>query len=50
MRVILRRRSAMMSDRRYEHPPTGSLEIFRENLRRCLDGEPLLNQVDWERG
>jgi len=26
------------------------LEIFRENLRRCLDGQPLLNQVDWERG
>jgi D-2-hydroxyacid dehydrogenase (NADP+) len=33
-----------------EHPPTGSLAIFRENLRRCLEGEPLLNQVDWERG
>jgi D-2-hydroxyacid dehydrogenase (NADP+) len=33
-----------------EHPPTGPLEIFRENLRRCLAGEPLLNQVDWERG
>ena len=33
-----------------EQPPTGPLEIFRENLRRCLDGRPLLNQVDWERG
>ena len=33
-----------------EHPSTGSLEIFRENLRRCLDGRPLLNLVDWERG
>jgi phosphoglycerate dehydrogenase-like enzyme len=33
-----------------EHPATGPLEIFRENLRRCLAGEPLLNQVDWERG
>ena len=33
-----------------EHPSTGALEIFRENLRRCLDGEPLLNQVDWDRG
>jgi D-2-hydroxyacid dehydrogenase (NADP+) len=33
-----------------EHSPTGSLDIFRENLRRCLAGEPLLNQVNWERG
>jgi phosphoglycerate dehydrogenase-like enzyme len=33
-----------------EHPQTGSLDIFRENLRRCLAGEPLLNQVSWERG
>ncbi len=33
-----------------EHPTTGPLEIFRENLRRCLDGRPLLNRVDWERG
>ena len=33
-----------------EYPSTGPLEIFRENLRRCLAGEPLLNQVDWERG
>jgi len=24
--------------------------LFRENLRRCLHGEPLLNQVDWSRG
>lgn len=31
-------------------PPTGALEIFRENLRRCLAGEPLLNLADWERG
>jgi phosphoglycerate dehydrogenase-like enzyme len=28
----------------------GSLAIFRENLRRCLAGENLLNLVDWERG
>jgi phosphoglycerate dehydrogenase-like enzyme len=28
----------------------GSLAIFRENLRRCLTGETLLNLVDWERG
>ena len=33
-----------------EHPPTGPLEVFRENLRRCLGGRPLLNRVDWERG
>lgn len=33
-----------------EHPPTGPLDVFRENLRRCLSGEPLLNQVNWERG
>jgi phosphoglycerate dehydrogenase-like enzyme len=33
-----------------EQPSTGSLEIFRENLRRCLGGQSLLNQVDWERG
>jgi phosphoglycerate dehydrogenase-like enzyme len=33
-----------------EQPPTGALEVFRQNLRRCLDGKPLLNQVDWERG
>jgi phosphoglycerate dehydrogenase-like enzyme len=33
-----------------EHPPTGSLDILRQNLRRCLAGEPLLNQVNWERG
>ena len=33
-----------------EHPSTGSLDIFRENLRRFLAGEPLLNLVDWERG
>jgi D-2-hydroxyacid dehydrogenase (NADP+) len=33
-----------------EHPTTGALDVFRENLRRCLAGEPLLNLVDWERG
>jgi D-2-hydroxyacid dehydrogenase (NADP+) len=33
-----------------ELPSTGPLELFRENLRRCLDGRPLLNQVDWSRG
>jgi phosphoglycerate dehydrogenase-like enzyme len=33
-----------------EYPPTGSLDIFRQNLRRCLAGESLLNQVNWDRG
>jgi phosphoglycerate dehydrogenase-like enzyme len=33
-----------------EQPSMGALEIFKENLRRCLAGRPLLNQVDWERG
>ena len=33
-----------------ELPATESLDLFRENLRRCLDGRPLLNLVDWERG
>ena len=33
-----------------EHPTTGPVRMFRENLRRCLAGEPLLNQVDWQRG
>lgn len=33
-----------------EHPPAGPLEIFKENLRRCLAGQPLVNRVDWERG
>ena len=33
-----------------DQPSRGPLGIFRENLRRCLDGRPLLNQVDWERG
>jgi phosphoglycerate dehydrogenase-like enzyme len=33
-----------------EHPPTGPIDIFCENLRRCLAGQPLINQVDWERG
>jgi D-2-hydroxyacid dehydrogenase (NADP+) len=33
-----------------EHPSRGALEILRENVRRCLSGEPLLNRVDWQRG
>ena len=31
-------------------PSDESLEIFVENLRRLLAGEPLLNLVDWARG
>jgi len=30
--------------------PSGPFEILRENLRRLLDGQPLINRVDWERG
>lgn len=33
-----------------EQPPTGPIEIFKENLRRALTGQPLVNRVDWERG
>ncbi len=28
----------------------GALNVFCDNLRRCLDGQPLINQVDWSRG
>lgn len=33
-----------------EYPPSGPLDILRENVKRSLAGEPLLNQVDWSRG
>jgi D-2-hydroxyacid dehydrogenase (NADP+) len=33
-----------------EHPSPASVDLLCENLRRCLAGEPLLNQVDWQRG
>jgi phosphoglycerate dehydrogenase-like enzyme len=26
------------------------IELFCENLRRYLTGEPLVNVIDWERG
>jgi phosphoglycerate dehydrogenase-like enzyme len=51
-RVLLTPHTSAMSDR----PTSGALaaggaqDIFRQNLLRCLRGEPLLNQVDWERG
>jgi len=28
----------------------GGMELFRENLRAWLDGKPLKNVIDWERG
>jgi phosphoglycerate dehydrogenase-like enzyme len=28
----------------------GGLELFCENLRAYLDGKPLQNVIDWERG
>jgi len=28
----------------------GAIEIFRENLRAYIDGNPLRNVIDWERG
>ena len=28
----------------------GGITLFCENLRRWLDGQPLQNTVDWERG
>jgi phosphoglycerate dehydrogenase-like enzyme len=33
-----------------EHPSRGALEVFHQNLRRCLAGAPLLNLVNWQRG
>jgi phosphoglycerate dehydrogenase-like enzyme len=28
----------------------GAIELFRENLRAYIDGDPLWNVIDWERG
>ena len=28
----------------------GGIEIFRQNLRAYMDGEELLNVIDWDRG
>jgi phosphoglycerate dehydrogenase-like enzyme len=33
-----------------EHPSRAALDLLCANLRRNLAGEPLLNQVDWQRG
>ena len=27
-----------------------AMDLFRDNLRRLLDGLPLVNEVDWARG
>jgi glyoxylate/hydroxypyruvate reductase len=44
--VLLTPHTSSMSDQ----SASGARTIFRDNLRRCLAGEPLLNQVDWSRG
>jgi phosphoglycerate dehydrogenase-like enzyme len=44
--VLLTPHTSAISDER----SGGALAIFRDNLLRCLRGEPLLNLVDWERG
>jgi len=33
-----------------EYPSRGAVDLLCDNLRRCLAGEALLNQVDWGRG
>jgi phosphoglycerate dehydrogenase-like enzyme len=35
---------------RTDQPSGAAVEVFKENLRRCLNGQPLLNLVDWSRG
>ncbi len=35
---------------RSDVPQMFALDLFCDNLRRFLDGEPLVNVVDWERG
>ena len=45
-RVLLTPHTSAMTDR----PSHRSMELFVANLRRYLDGEPLENVIDWERG
>jgi glyoxylate/hydroxypyruvate reductase A len=45
-RVLLTPHTSAMSDR----PLRRNIEIFISNLRRYLDGLPLENVIDWERG
>jgi hypothetical protein len=33
-----------------DRPSDRALDVLCDNLRRCLDGEPVVNQVDWARG
>jgi phosphoglycerate dehydrogenase-like enzyme len=35
---------------RSDHPSVAAVELFCDNVRRCLDDRPLLNLVDWQRG
>ena len=28
----------------------GAIDLFRDNLRAYIDGNPLQNMIDWERG
>jgi phosphoglycerate dehydrogenase-like enzyme len=51
-RVLLTPHTSAMGDRPGNRALAagGALDIFGQNLVRCLRGEPLLNRVDWERG
>jgi phosphoglycerate dehydrogenase-like enzyme len=44
--VLLTPHTSGQSNQRSEGP----IDIFCENLQRCLAGQPLINQVDWARG
>jgi D-2-hydroxyacid dehydrogenase (NADP+) len=44
--VLLTPHTSGQSNQRSE----GALDILCDNIRRCLDGRPLVNQVDWARG
>ena len=33
-----------------DHDRHGAIDVFCENLRAYLDGRPLRNVIDWERG
>jgi phosphoglycerate dehydrogenase-like enzyme len=44
--VLLTPHTSGQSNQRSEGP----IDVFCENLQRCLAGQPLINQVDWARG
>jgi phosphoglycerate dehydrogenase-like enzyme len=44
--VLLTPHTSGQGDQRSEGP----IDVFCENLRRSLAGQPLINQVDWARG